>query len=282
MIVRILIGILTIAATLATATVASAHDESKYPDWSGQWRWNAMGGGPRYDPSKPAGAAQQAPLKEEFRRIHEENMAEQAQGGQGLYAQSTKCIPMGMPFQMSIVPFPLEFIITAKTTFILFEVMTSEPRRIYTDGRDFPQDHPPTYPGYSIGKWLDTDGDGRFDTLEVETRNLRVPRLFDQTGIMFHPDGQAIIKERIYQDKTNPNQLYDEMTTIDNALTRPWSVKKSYTRLPTVMWTENNCTEDLNDVFIGKEQYMLGADGNLMPIKKDQPPPNLRHFNVKK
>ena len=36
------------------------------------------------------------------------------------------------------------------------------------------------------------------------------------------------------------------------------------------------------DVFIGKDQYMLGADGNLMPIKKDQPPPDLRHFNVKK
>jgi len=85
MIVRILIGVLTMAATLATATAASAHDESIYPDWSGQWRWNAMGGGPRYDPSKPAGAAQQAPLKEEFKRIHEENMAEQAQGGQGLY-----------------------------------------------------------------------------------------------------------------------------------------------------------------------------------------------------
>jgi len=34
--------------------------------------WNQMGGGPRYDPSKPAGAAQQAPLKEEFKRIHEE------------------------------------------------------------------------------------------------------------------------------------------------------------------------------------------------------------------
>ena len=47
MIVRILIGALTMAATLATATAASAHDESKYPDWSGQWRWNAMGGGPR-------------------------------------------------------------------------------------------------------------------------------------------------------------------------------------------------------------------------------------------
>ena len=140
MIIRSLIGVLTLAATLATATAASAHDESKYPDWSGQWRWNSMAGGPRYDPSKPAGVAQQAPLNEKFKRIHKESLAEQAQGGQGLYTQSAKCIPMGMPFQMSIVPFPFEFVITAKTTFILFEVMTSEPRRIYTDGRGFAQD----------------------------------------------------------------------------------------------------------------------------------------------
>jgi hypothetical protein len=282
MTMRSLIGVLALAATLAATAAASAQDLSRYPDWSGQWRWNQMGGGPRYDPSKPPGAAQQAPLKEEFRRIHEQSMADQATGGAGLYVQSTKCIPMGMPFQMSIVPFPHEFVITEKTTFLLFEVMTSEPRRIYTDGRDFPPNAPPTYPGYSIGKWLDTDDDGKFDTLEVETRDLKVPRLFDQTGIMFHPDGQAIIKERIYQDKANPNLLYDDMTTIDNALTRPWSVKKSYTRLPTVVWSENNCTEDLTDVFIGKEQYMLGAGGILMPIKKDQPPPDLRYFNLKK
>jgi len=272
-------GALALVAALSLSFAgASAHDESKFPDWSGQWRWNQMGGPPRYDPSKPPGAAQQAPLKEEFKRIHEQSMAEQATGGAGLYVQSTKCIPMGLPFQMSIVPFPMEFIITAKTTFILFEVMTSQPRRIYTDGRDFPANEEPTYPGYSIGKWLDTDGDGKFDTLEVETRNLRVPRLFDQTGIMFHPDGQAVIKERIYQDKANPNLLYDEMTTTDNALTRPWSVKKTYTRQKTVVWTENNCTEGLNDVFIANEQYMLSGDGLLMPIKKGQKPPDLRYF----
>src|SRR5260221_8977415 len=103
MIMRSLIGVLAaasvlaIAAALATATVASAHDESKYPDWSGQWRWNAMGGGPRYDPNKPAGAAQQAPLKEEFKRIHDENLAEQAQGGQGLYRQIAQCNSIGLP-----------------------------------------------------------------------------------------------------------------------------------------------------------------------------------------
>ena len=72
-------------------------------------------------------------------------------------------------------------------------------------------------------------------------RLLRVPRLFDQTGIMFHPDGQSVIKERIYLDKANPNLLYDEMTTIDDALTRPWSVTKSYTRLPTEVWWWIEC-----------------------------------------
>jgi hypothetical protein len=31
-------------------------------------------------------------------------------------------------------------------------------------------------------------------------------------------------------------------------------------------------------VKIGKEQYFLGADGFLMPTRKDQPPPDLRKF----
>jgi hypothetical protein len=32
-------------------------------------------------------------------------------------------------------------------------------------------------------------------------------------------------------------------------------------------------------VRIGKENYMMSADGHLMPAKKDQPPPDLRYFN---
>jgi hypothetical protein len=272
----------TIAAAMVAAalslTAAAAQDDPRYPDWSGQWRKAPDGGPPRYDPSKPDGAGQQAPIKEEYRRIHEASMADQARGGQGLYVMSVKCIPMGMPFQMSIV-FPFEFVITSKTTYVLFEIMTSQPRRIYTDGRDWPKDPDPTFTGYSIGKWIDEDGDGRFDVLEVETRHLRVPRLFDQTGISFHEDGQAVIKERIYADKANPNIIYDEITTIDNALTRPWSIKKTYRREAKVVWPENNCTEGNNDVVIGSESYLLSADGYLMPVKKDQPPPDLRYFN---
>ena len=81
------------------------------------------------------------------------------------------------------------------------------------------------------------------------------------------------------EDKNDPNILYNDMTTVDNALTRPWSVQKKYQRLPGVRWPENNCTEGNSDVAIGYEQYLLGGDGNLMPVKRDQPPPDLRHFN---
>jgi len=68
------------------------------------------------------------------------------------------------------------------------------------------------------------------------------------------------------------------MTTTDNALTRPWTVLKSYTRLPRVTWSENNCTEGNYNIAIGNEVYLLAGDGRLMPIKKDQPAPDLFYF----
>jgi hypothetical protein len=49
----------------------------------------------------------------------------------------------------------------------------SMPRRIVTDGRDWPKEIEPTFLGYSIGKWIDTDNDGRYDVLEIETRGLK-------------------------------------------------------------------------------------------------------------
>ena len=270
-------GLIALAALIAATTGALAHDESKYPDWSGQWRKVNDGGPPRYDPSKPNGRGQQAPLKEKYRLMHEESMADQETGGQGAYLNSVKCIPQGMPYNMSIV-FPFEFVVTAKTTYILYEIMTSQPRRIYTDGRDFPENEEPTFNGTSIGKWIDTDNDGKFDTLEIETRNLKVPRIYDQTGIPFHEDGQGVIKERIYLDKTKPNIIYDEMTTTDNALTRPWAVKRAFARQPKALWPENNCTEGNYDVVIGSDHYLLSGDGYLMPIRKGQKPPDLRYF----
>jgi hypothetical protein len=71
---------------------------------------------------------------------------------------------------------------------------------------------------------------------------------------------------------------HDEVTTIDNALTRPWTVTKNYHRVRNPVWVEAICAEGNQHVRIGTESYMLSADGYLMPAKKDQPPPDLRYF----
>jgi hypothetical protein len=276
---RNLIGSMALAVVLlAASSGAQAFDEIKYPDLSGQWRRTATGQ-TRYDPSKPAGA-QQAPLKEEYKAVHAASIADQNAGGQGL-DQAYRCIPMGMPRQMSGT-FPFEIIVRPEVTHFLFELVIYSTRRIYTDGRDWPRDEDPTFAGYSIGKWLDTDGDGRFDTLEVETRNMRGPRTFDQTGIPMHEDNATVVKERIYLDKADKNLLHVEMTTFDNVLTGPWSATKSFRRQAKAVWMESNCTEGNNHVAVGNENYMVSADGYLMPVRKGQEPPDLRYFGQPK
>ena len=69
-------------------------------------------------------------------------------------------------------------------------------------------------------------------------------------------------------------------TVTDNALTQPWTAKKQYRRDPNPrpVWEEMVCTEDNLHVRIGHEDYMISADGLLMPAKKDQRPPDLRYF----
>jgi len=271
-------SVMIATAILATVVDAHAFDEAKYPNWTSQWR-AVERSPPRYDPSKPDGRGQQAPLKPEYQAFHEASMADQAAGGMGLET-NYKCIPSGMPKQMNGSPAnPFEFVLTPSTTFILFDSPLSTTRRIYTDGRDWPKDGQPTFAGYSLGKWIDEEGGGRYNVLEVETRNLKGPRVFDDTGIPMHEDNQTVIKERIYLDKANSNMLHNEITTIDHALTRPWTVMKNYGREPKVIWYENNCGEGNNRVAIGMEVYYLSGDGHLMPAKKDQAPPDLRYFS---
>ena len=48
------------------------------------------------------------------------------------------------------------------------------------------------------------------------------------------------------------------------------------------IWREDVCAEGNNQVRIGKENYMLSADGELMPAKKNQSPPDLRYFQQTK
>ncbi len=270
---RVIAAVAGTAALLITLAGAAAHDESKYPDWAGTWR-RAPGTGIGWDETKPRGRGQQPPLTAEYQAIWEASMADQDAGGQGGDTRVT-CISNGMPRLMTIIR-PIEFVILPKITYVVYE--NNLPRRIYTEGTGFPPDNEPSYAGYSVGTWLDTDGDGRYDTLEVETRDFKGPRNYEDSGMPLHLDNQSIVKERLSLDKSNPDILRNEITVIDHALTRPWTVVKNYHRIRNGRMWEDLCNESNNHVQIGKENYFMSADGYLMPAKKDQPPPDLRYF----
>ena len=88
-----------------------------------------------------------------------------------------------------------------------------------------------------------------------------------------------MIKERIGLDKRDPRRLLNEITTLDNALSEPWTVTQSFRRgaVARPTWTERVCSEDGQTIRIGEEDYAL-SDGLLMPARKGQPPPDLRYF----
>jgi hypothetical protein len=266
------------AITLASALLmpllgAQAFDDTKYPDMKGQW---VRVGNPNW---APAGAPR-PPLTPEYLQVYNANRADMANGGPG-DVPSWYCLPQGMPMMMNIYD-PMEIVITPDITYILISHVNDSYRRIYTDGRDWPQEgeYELTYAGYSIGKWIDEDGDGRYDVLEVETRLLKSPRTYDASGIPFHKDGQTVIKERIYLDKADKNVIYDEITVFDHALSRPWSITKKASRnpKPRPLWRTEACSEDNAMVKIGNDPYFLSADGKLMPVRKNQPPPDLTYF----
>jgi hypothetical protein len=268
---------LATAVIIGPAAAQQPFDESKYPAFAGQWhRVGPLGA---YDNTKPPARGQQAPYTPEYQAIFEANLAEVALGKSGEDPVHT-CIPEGMPRAMTLV-LPMEFVVTPKTTYILMEYL-SMLRRIYTDGRDFPKDEEPSWMGYSIGKWLDEDGDGRYDVFEVETRNLKLPRTFDPSGLPVHRDGQMVIKERFYLDKSNPDILYDQITTYDHSLTKPWTILRTMRRGKNPIWVESICAEGNVHVQIAGEQYMLDADGLLAPMWKGQPAPNMKNFAPQK
>jgi hypothetical protein len=286
------IGAFVLAAALCLSGAgAFAFDDAQYPDFNGKWNRAPTPGAPRtpqpaYDPTKGWGKAQGAPLTPEYTAIFEANEKDQAEGGAGTTRGFT-CRTGGMPLIMTLFQ-SMEAVVLPDTTYLLIDRNNIQ-RRIFTDGRDWPKQIEPSYIGYSIGRWIDAAGSGRYDTLEVETRAFKGPRTYDASGLPLHFDNQSIIKERMYLDRgdKNPadkNLMHNDITVIDHALTRPWTVGKIYRRDPSPrpLWVEEDCAEGNPWVEIGKEAYMLGASGELMPAKKDQPPPDLKYFNQTK
>jgi hypothetical protein len=271
---------LSVMMLLMPMTFGKAADDAKYPTtWKGEWtrvihREVEVQGA--FDQTKTFGLRQEAPLTPEYQKVLSDSMADQANGGLGNYPTAS-CRPSGMPRMMTFGT--QEYVITPETTYILLS-NSDHLRRIFTDGRDWPKNPQPTYGGYSIGRWIDQDGDGTYDMLEAETRYFKGPRAFDASGLPLAFDNQSVFKEWFFIDKAKPDIIHDLTTVIDHALTRPWTSDRQYRRAAetVVQWPETWCQEGNANVVIGKENYFLRTDGVLMPAKKNQAPPDLRYF----
>jgi hypothetical protein len=282
---RATFGALAVAAAILAPASAFAFDDSKYLDLSGQWVAVRVpvGGQPAFDPNKAWGHAQQAPLTSEYEKVLDASLADQASGGQGYWPTGNRCLPPGMPTMMTLYR-PMELVVLPDVTYMLIDHAHDSHRRIFTDGRDWPAKVEASFMGYSIGRWIDQNHDGHFNVLEVETRHLKGPRALDPAGMPTHADERSIIKERFFYDAANPKLLHDEITLFDHAFTRPWTVLKTYRRNEgtNLQWPEDNCMSDNELVNIGSETYYRAYDGNLMPTRKDQPPPDLKYFTKTK
>src|SRR5260370_26791110 len=142
---------LNAATLLAVLTMslggAAAADESKYPDWRGQWnrqRVPGLAGQPSFDPNKSWGKAQEAPLTPEYQAVLEANLKAQREGGFFDW-RGASCRGFGMPLIMYPLQ-PMQFVFTPETTYVLID-WVEHTRRIYTDGRDWPQEIHPTLVG---------------------------------------------------------------------------------------------------------------------------------------
>src|SRR5437879_10403555 len=147
-----------------------AADRGKYPEWKGAWEryvpsvsvvspsgLRTPGGQPSFDQTKPWGLGQQAPLTPEYQKVLEDSIADQARGGQGNNFDRARCMPTGMPHMMTFGP--LEFVVTPDTTYI--GIGTQVPR-VFTDGREWPQEVKSGDAASSIAMWDDVEVDGEY------------------------------------------------------------------------------------------------------------------------
>jgi hypothetical protein len=256
-----------------------------YPPLNGQWTRADVAGAvglPPFDPTKPPGRGQQAPLTPEYQAKFDEILADRAMRHL-TDVVSPSCLASGMPMMMQAYA-PMQITVLPETTYILIDHIHEAHRRIFTDGREWPKTVTPAFGGYSIGRWIDEDHDGRYDVLEAETRHFKGPRAFDSSGIPLHEDNETVISERIYLDKADRNLLHDDITVTDHALIRPWRVKKTYRRNldPLAEWPEYVCIERNPFVYISGEYYKVSPDGYLTPTRDNQPLPDTRYFTQPK
>ncbi len=149
------------------------------------------------------------------------------------------CLPQGVP-RINAAPPPWKVIQKSDVIVILYESANTW-RQIFLDGRELGKDFPPTFLGYSTGKW---DG----DTLVVATGGFNGKSWLDQTG---KPISDAAHVTERFRRKDFGHM--DIQITIDDAkaYTRSWTVTQQVHLLTNSDVMENACENNLDLQHLG-------------------------------
>jgi hypothetical protein len=202
------------------------------PDWSGVW---APIEGNLFDPASGSdanldGAHDKVPYTAEYAAKYRYQLDETAAGRPR--DPTAACLPPGMP-RLMVVPYPFEAEIGRDRVVFLHEYQ-SQVRRVFTDRREHLPELDSSFNGDSIGHW---EG----DTLVIETVGLRADTVLDRTAAPH--SAELKVEERIR--KVKPDVLEDRLTLTDpKALTRPWTVVRTYKRRPDWRIFEYACQEN--------------------------------------
>ena len=162
--------------------------------------------------------------------------ADGSHSGEDPYAN---CLPSGVP-RVNATPQPWKVIQKPEVIVILYESINTW-RQVFLDGRRLGNDFPPTFLGYSTGKW---DG----DTLIVETRGFNGKTWLDQTG---KPTSEALqVTERFRRLDFGHMEI---QITIDDpkVYSKPWTVTEHVGLMPNTDVIENACENNLDLQHLG-------------------------------
>jgi len=224
-------------AGLAIPPAVLAQNSSR-PNFSGIWRRTGPAANVNFGKGAP-------PLQAWAKAIYDENRVgidNVEEAGLDDVDPTLYCMPHGIPRVLASNQ-PFEIIQTPEVLYALFESQQMQ-RRIYLDGRKFPENYPPTYMGFSTGHF---DG----DTLVAETAAISDLTWLDTSGA---PHSEALkITERMR--RTGPDKMEIAFRFEDpKAFTRPIQDTLGYQLKPdwSIMENIGYCDDKFRDNYSKK------------------------------
>jgi hypothetical protein len=189
----------------------------KLPDWSGTWFLDDESFS-KVRQTTDSPDANNPNVPKLYQKYWDYRMINKVQNkgldGKGAQNNAATCIPDGMPGMMQI-PMGHEYLFTKGRVTIVME--NGELRRIWTDGRQHPEDPDLKFAGHSIGHWEN-------GTLVVETKYI-LPKAEFFVGLP--GEEGTVVNERIHKNQAGKIQI-DTVVSNDKVFKEPFKYTRSF------------------------------------------------------